>query len=154
MKGIIEKITIYPKKAEIGIEVTQGHLIENLGLEGDFHAKGGERQISLLFAENHNELMGQKEKGLCFSRYKENLFIKKLDGVKSGAELKPGGQLKHGTQLITGDIILEITAETKRCHEECPLYEQGKQCALTGLNLFAKVVKGGVIRTGDIITVQ
>ena len=143
MSGTIEEIKIYFVKGDAGTVLTEARFIENLGLEGDFHAKGGDRQISLLLAESRG-LSGEsqeEQKGLCFSRFKGNINIRGLppDAIKSGALLK------------SGEVTLEITGETKHCHEECALYEAGKHCKLAGLNLFAKVIKGGIVRVGDSI---
>ena len=139
MGGIIERIRFYPEKGSLGLEMTEGRLIEGLGLEGDFHAKGGERQISLLVAGEPGPVTEQKEKGLCHSRFKENINI-----IGLAPDL-----IRPGLRLEAGDAVLEITAETKHCHEECELFEAGKSCSLAGLNLFARVLKSGVIRTGD-----
>ena len=139
MEGIIEGIKVYSAKGENGKSQSEGRLIENLGLEGDFHATGGERQISLLFTGNSNKTDVLKEKGLCHTRFKENISIHGLapDAVLPGARLE------------SGEAVLEITGETKHCHEECVLFESGKTCSLAGQNLFAKVLKSGVIRAGD-----
>ena len=141
MNGTIVRIKIYPVKGEAGREVPEARLIENLGLEGDRHAKGGERQISLLCTES--VAPNQNEQGLCFSRFKENLSITSLEP----AAIKPGARLQ------AGEAVLQITGETKHCHEECGLYEAGKLCSLAGLNLFAKVAQSGVIRVGDVVAV-
>ena len=141
MKGIVGKIRIYPEKRAAGFELMEARLIEGHGLEGDCHAQGGERQISILFAESREMITSAKEKGLCFPRFNENITI---EGMSSS-------QFAPGTRLYAGDAILEISSETKRCHKECGLYknyEDGKNCPLAGINLFAKVVKGGLIRAG------
>ena len=142
MTGIIESIRLYPGKGEAGRELVEARLIENLGLEGDFHAKGGERQLSLILAETRDELMAQEERGLCFSRFKENITIR-------GPEPK---ELRPGSRFKAGEALLEISGENKRCHQECSLYEAGRQCPLAGKSLFARVLKSGIIRTGDRIT--
>jgi MOSC domain-containing protein YiiM len=143
MNGIIERIKVYPVKGEAGKEMPEARLIENLGLDGDRHAKGGERQISLLLSECRDQISTQNEQGLCFSRFRENISIRFLDP----AAIKPGIRLEAGE--AEQQVVLEITGETKHCHEECALYETGKFCPLSGLNLFAKVLKSGVIRVGD-----
>ena len=140
MSGIIERIRVYPEKGAPGTEVSEGRLIENRGLEGDFHATGGERQISLLFTEILDQLKDAKEKGLCFSRFRENITVRGI------------GAITHNERLAAGDAVLELSGENKHCHEECPLFQAGKRCPLSGASLFAKVLKGGVIRAGDSIT--
>ncbi|MDR0448655.1 MAG: hypothetical protein LBH07_08295 [Treponema sp.] len=141
--GIVNKIQVFTAKGEAGTEMAEARLVENLGIEGDFHAKGGKRQIALLFTEIRKHLRGSIEQGLCFSRYKENIAI---TGFTANI-------LTTGTRLLVGEAVLEVTGETKHCHEECTLYEAGKLCSLAGLNLFAMVIKSGIIRIGDRITV-
>ena len=143
MNGIIEKIRTYSAKGTAGIELAEAALIENLGLKGDFYARGGERQISILLSENDESQAEQKEKGLCSLRFKENIRIGEM----------PPDVLVPGTRLEAGEAVLEISGITKQCHEECILYKTGKRCRLAGLNLFAMVVKGGIIRIGDRINV-
>ena len=139
MNSIIECIRIYQVKGNTGIEKDEAHLIKNLGIDGDLHAIGGDRQISILAAETREKIAESKEKGLCFSRFKENFTIHGIDPRT----------LKPEVQLSAGDAIIEITGETKRCHKECSLYEAGKNCPLTGMSLFAKVIKSGIIRKND-----
>lgn len=142
VKGSIERIRIFPAKGEAGRELAEAMLIENQGLEGGFHAAGGKRQITLLGAETREELSAQKEKGICFSRFKENITIR---GLAPNA-------LQPGVYLAAGDAVIEMTDEVKRCHEECPLHAVGRRCPLAGKSLFAKVIKGGIIHVGDAIT--
>jgi len=145
MEGIIGKIKVYPEKGSKGVELSEGRLIENLGLEGDCHAKGGDRQISLLFTEcreNSSDSEPITEKGLCHDRFRENIAVK-YQAPFHAKHIAPGMFIEAGA------AVLEITRETKHCHEECNLYKAGKSCSLAARNLFARVVKGGVIRTGE-----
>jgi MOSC domain-containing protein YiiM len=140
MNGIIERIRIYPAKGSAGTELAEGRLIENFGLEGDFHAEESEKQVSLLSAQIR-ETADQKNNGLCFSRFQENLTVRcrELFGP--------------GNRLVAGEAVLEITADLKHCHKECNLYKAGKRCSLAGMNLFARVLKSGIVRIGDTIDV-
>ena len=142
MDGTVEKIRAYPAKGEAGKELNEGKFIENIGLEGDFHAKGGDRQISLYFYDPFDIVDGTLTKNktpLCHSRFNENITICGTDA----------SIIQSGMILSSGDVVLEITDETKRCHEECELFKAGETCSLAGLNLFARVVKGGIIQVGD-----
>jgi len=164
MWGVIERIRIFPEKGSAGVELAEGRLVEDSGLEGDFHAAAGEeRQISLLISGERKWLLEQKERGpkaqgpkvdgprvdgpkvqgLCLSRFKENICVQKL----------APDTLQPGVRLEAGEAVLEITGVTKHCYEECPLYQAGKSCSLAGRNLFAKVLKGGLIHPGDILTI-
>jgi MOSC domain-containing protein YiiM len=147
MHGKIEKIMAYSGKGDTGRELAEARLIENMGLEGDCHAKGGDRQITLAPAEtlrqlnnfpaNGHSVNGLKVRGLCSSRFKANISISGFNDMSAGQRLE------------AGEAILEITGETKRCYEDCPLHKEGKTCVLAGKNLFARVLKSGIIRPGD-----
>jgi MOSC domain-containing protein YiiM len=140
LEGTVEGIRVFPAKGKTGIEQNEGRFIENLGLEGDYHASGGERQISLSFFKRDIERMFAENKTpLCFIRFNENITIMGLDV----------SNIQSGTRLSSGDVVLEITEATKHCHEECELFKAGETCSLAGLNLFARVVKGGTIHVGD-----
>ena len=139
MKGVIEKIRAFPEKGKPGKDLAEGRFTENQGLEGDFHADRGDRQISLLFAEIRELLESSKEKGYCFSRFKENVSIR---GMSPAITMT-------GMRITAGEVILEITREVKNCHDECFIFKAGKRCPLAGQNLFARVAKGGIMRAGD-----
>jgi len=139
MTGTIEKISSYPEKGSAGIEMAKALLTRDLGLEGDFHSTGGDKQLSLLLAETLDQINGQKDKGLCLSRFRENIRIR---GMTPDV-------IRPGTRLEAGEAELEITGEIKRCYEECSLYQEGKRCPLAGTSLFARVLKSGFIRPGD-----
>ncbi|MCL1992676.1 MAG: hypothetical protein FWG66_07000 [Spirochaetes bacterium] len=130
-------ITRYPKEGGQREKLEIAHLIEDLGLEGDRHAEGGDFQISLLSREEQQWMSAQSEAGLCFKRYKENLLFDSI------AELAPGDKIK------VGDATLQISDTDKQCFENCPLFSRKEKCILTGRQLFAKVVKSGKIKTGD-----
>ena len=142
MIGTVEKIRYYPAKGKKGIELSIGNLIKHLGLEGDYHARGGERQISILFSEIRDKILSSAEQELCFTRFRENITI------------QGSGQIAPGMMLAIGEAVLEITGETKKCHEECSFYKKDGSCPLRDLNLFAKVVKSGFIRAGDRIEIK
>ena len=142
MCGIIERITIYPEKGAAGNEVSRAMLVKDTGLEGDYYARGGERQLSLRLTDSGDGGNGRRsgdpeEKGLCTSRFKENIAISGLEKVKPGM---------HYT---AGEAIIEISGENKHCYDECSLFRAGKTCSLAGKSLFAKVQESGLVRVGD-----
>jgi len=69
MSGIVEKIRIFPEKGVVGVELAEVKLIKNAGLEGDYHADGGERQISILFALGINYVKPPKKLYTSFEKY-------------------------------------------------------------------------------------
>ena len=139
MDCTVVKLTRYPAKGADGEPLVQARFIEGQGMEGDFHACGGQKQISLLTVEERTKMDAYAEPGLCFGRYRENIL---LDGISPDA-LVPGKKIK------TGGAVLEISDTGKRCFEECYLHRSGQSCFLAGRSLFARVICGGLVRTGD-----
>jgi MOSC domain-containing protein YiiM len=137
--GKVASLTRYAKKCEAGEMIQNAVLAADAGMEGDFHAQGGGQQISLLTVEARRWMNAQAVPGLCFRRYKENILFESL----------PASFLKAGTRLRTGEAIIEISDEGKHCFEECSLFNRGEPCVLAGQNLFAQVIKSGVVRVGD-----
>ena len=148
MDGIIGRIRIYPEKGSSGLELTEAKLTGNRGIQGDFHAGETDRQLSLRFSEIRGRPSAKEDKGLCISRFKENILICPSSSASKNDDLSWKVAVP-GTRLTAGEAILEISGETKHCYEECALYSKGKICSLAGQNLFAKVVESGLIRLGD-----
>ena len=136
--GKIVSLMRYPeKKAPAVVEETLTFK-KDFGVEGDHHADGGERQISLLTVQEKEWMKSQEVKGFCFKKYKENIL---LDGVSLS-------DCKQGDLLKCGDAVLELTSSIKSCHPElCSLVNEGK-CILAGSSRFAKVNCGGAICVG------
>jgi MOSC domain-containing protein YiiM len=138
-RGTVTRILRYREKGKPGEILDSVILREAYGMEGDFHAGGGDRELCLFSAEARRWMDGQAGAGLCFSRFKENITV-------GGLSLE---ELKAGDRLRAGEAALEISGETKHCHDGCPLFQEGKPCRLAGRSLFAKVVKTGRLRVGD-----
>lgn len=124
------------QKAEVG----EINLIKDLGVEGDFHAKGGERQISLLACESIHKM---KEKGLKLENgaFGENIITEGLDLLS----------LKIGQRLKIGEAEIEITKIGKECPKRCAIYYQTGDCIMPREGVFARVINSGRIKPGDII---
>ena len=124
--------------------VLNGILREDYGLIGDAHADcGTHRQISLLAIESINKMRGL---GLAVGPgdFAENLTTEGIDVVS----------LPVGTHISVGDkIILEISQIGKECHTGCAIYRQTGKCIMPKEGVFAKVIRGGLVRTGDTINV-
>jgi MOSC domain-containing protein YiiM len=62
--------------------------------------------------------------------------------------------LPLGTQLaLEQGVILEVTQIGKECHTACAIRRQVGYCIMPTEGIFAKVIKGGVVKTGDDIRV-
>ena len=138
----IKALTRYREKGGPGESLQQAEFITGIGMKGNFH-QGGDKQLCLLTAEIREWMHSQKQKGLCFARFKENVLI---EGV-------PGGILLPGTRLYIEGVVLQVSESRKRCHAECRHYKQGMRCRLSESAVFAAVERGGLIGVGDLVCV-
>lgn len=150
----IKKMYVYPEKGADSIQVEELVFLEGKGIRGDFHADGGERQISLLTEDKKRWMEEQKIKGFCFRKYKENILLE----VNSSSEAAENGKeitICSGDLLEMGEAVLEVTESLKTCHPElCRLAQTGKSCLLAGGHSFAKVRKGGIAETGMTVKIN
>ena len=120
--------------------VAEGILKEDYGLVGDAHADCcTHRQVSLLAMESIDKM---RELGFEVGPgdFAENL-------TTQGLEL---ASLPVGTRVSVGNnVLLEITQIGKQCHSGCAIYQQIGKCIMPKEGIFARVVRGGIIRTGD-----
>lgn len=137
-------VNISEKKKTPKRSVSEGRLIEDFGLEGDAHAGKWHRQISLLGVESIERARNGRTDGLCHGLFAENL-------TTEGIELF---SLPVGTKLRVGDgCVIEISQIGKECHDGCAIRELVGQCVMPREGVFARVLKGGIVRPGDELTV-
>lgn len=137
------KIIAVCKSKEKGTKkepVAEGFLREDYGLVGDAHAHDNtHRQVSLLSTESINKMRGLGS-DIGPGDFAENLTCEEIDLVS----------LSVGTRLSIGkEIILEITQIGKECHSGCAIYRQIGNCIMPKEGVFAKVIRGGLVRDGD-----
>jgi TatD DNase family protein len=140
--GKIVAVCISEKKGTAKINVGQAEMVENHGLKGDAHAGNWHRQVSLLSFE---KIEAFKKKGVLVKdgAFGENLIVE-------GIDLK---ELPIGTKLMVNNIELEVTQIGKECHSHCAIYEAVGDCIMPREGIFARVLKGGRIKSGDEIKV-
>lgn len=131
------------KKGEKKVNQDSAVLRENYGMEGDVHADGTHRQLSLLAVES----------------------IRSMRAL--GCDVRPGdfaenitteGVILHtlpvGTRFRIGhDIELELTQIGKECHSGCAIAKQVGSCVMPKEGIFCRILKGGVVKPGDSFTV-
>lgn len=130
-------------KGERKADVGQAELKEGFGLVGDAHGGDWHRQVSLLAIESINKM---RAAGLDVGPgdFAENLTTK-------GVNLY---SLPIGTRLRVGSsVLLEMTQIGKECHDRCAIYHQAGDCVMPREGVFAIVVKGGPVKTGDSVEV-
>lgn len=143
MKGSIVAVCVSPEKGGRKKNVGQGVLVEGFGLEGDGHGGDWHRQVSLLAMES---IASMQAKGLDV---KPGDFAENL--TTEGLELFT---LPVGTRLRIGeDVMLEVSQIGKVCHTRCAIYYQAGDCVMPREGIFAVVLKGGPVKTGDVVEV-
>ena len=135
----ITSLAVSKKKGTTKTTVDTATVIENHGFEGDAHAGDWHRQVSFLSQENIDE---QNEKGLdvSFGDFAENIASLGVDWKT----LPVGKKVKLGE-----DAVVEISQIGKTCHKKCAIYYKAGDCIMPKEGVFAKVVKGGVVKIGD-----
>lgn len=136
--GKVMAVCISEKRGTKKINVKEARLIEDYGILKDAHAGNWHRQISLL---SYDKVEAFRKKGAQVSdgAFGENLLVEGID-FKT---------LKTGTRLYCQDVILEMTQIGKECHSHCEIYKQIGDCIMPREGVFARVIKGGIIKAGD-----
>jgi MOSC domain-containing protein YiiM len=129
-----------PKTGMRKKNANEGILIENLGIQDDAHANSKtHRQVSFLAMESIKKM---QDLGLDVH---EGDFAENI--TTSGIDLLA---LPIGSKITIGDkTLLEISQHGKICHTPCAIYHQAGTCVMPKEGIFAKVLKGGTIKTGD-----
>jgi MOSC domain-containing protein YiiM len=141
--GIIHAVSVSGRKGVVKHNVPEAHLLVEHGLEGDAHAEGGIRQVSLLSLASIDKMvaMGAKVKPGDFA---ENLTVDGLEVMT----------LPVGTRLKVGaEVELEITQIGKTCHAGCAIRELVGDCVMPREGVFARVLHAGLVKVGDAIEV-
>lgn len=141
--GIIKGICISNERGTAKEQVSEAVLIENWGIEKDAHAGKWHRQVSLLSYEKIEEFKsrgGNVEPGA----FGENIIVE-------GYDLR---NIPVGSRFQCQEAILEVTQIGKECHTHCAIYHSVGDCIMPREGIFAKVIKGGLIKTGDAIELQ
>lgn len=123
-------------------EVRSANLLADYGMEGDAHAGGWHRQVSIL-AHEHIEYMRKKGLKLSPGAFGENLVI---DGVSVD-------EIGAGTHLRIGPALLQMTQVGKVCHARCAIFHKTGECIMPRKGLFAQVLEGGEIHPGMAVDV-
>ncbi len=133
------------KKGTKKESVAEGVLKENHGLLGDAHADCcTHRQVSLLAIESISKM-----RSLGFDvgpgDFAENLTTEGI-GLAS---------LPVGTRTSIGEeVILEVTQIGKECYTGCAIFRQIGKCIMPKEGVFARVIRGGLVKAGDQIRIE
>ena len=142
-QGVVRAVCISEKKGVEKHSVPEGHFLVNFGIEGDAHAGNWHRQVSLL-SYDKVEAFNQRGANVEDGAFGENLVVAGLD-FRS---------MPVGTRLYAGTVELEMTQIGKECHSHCAIYKRMGECIMPREGVFAKVLKEGVIRPGDVMRAE
>jgi MOSC domain-containing protein YiiM len=143
MEAKVVAVCISEKKGERKTPVAAVELRENHGIVGDAHAGDWHRQVSLLAMESIRKMQSL---GLSVDTgdFAENITTEGIDLVA----------LPIGARLAIGTTELEVTQIGKECHNRCAIYYQAGDCVMPKEGIFAKVIKGGMVKAGDEVRVK
>jgi MOSC domain-containing protein YiiM len=145
MTGIVISLNISAKKGVRKKPVAEVVVKTDYGIEGDAHASGEwHRQVSLLALESIRKMQGM---GLDVKPgdFAENITTEGLDLVS----------LPLGTKIRIGsDVSGEVSQIGKECHTRCAIYYQAGDCVMPKEGIFIKILEGGRIRKGDVVSID
>ena len=139
----IVSLSISKKKGTRKTTILEARLVENFGFEGDAHAGDWHRQVSFLASES---IEATRARGLdvTFGDFAENIATSGIDWLS----------VPVGTRFRLGeDALVEITQIGKECKKKCAIFYQAGDCIMPREGVFAKVLRGGVIRCDDAIEI-
>ncbi|MHB8708929.1 MAG: MOSC domain-containing protein [Desulfuromonadales bacterium] len=142
-QGHIIAVCTSANKGERKTDIGAGRLLKGFGLEGDAHGGDWHRQVSLLATESIAKMQAA---GLSVGPgdFAENLTTRGIDLC----------HLPIGTRLRVGaGALLEISQIGKICHERCAIFYQAGDCVMPREGIFAVVLEGGPVQSGDIVEI-
>ena len=168
--GKILAVCTSPEKGTVKRNTGSAELIAGHGLSGDAHAGQWHRQVSLLSYQKIEDFRGKFKAGedgtqdvkIEYGCFGENIVADGIDfrSLPVGTFLECGGaqqqqcaQLTQCSQL-TQCAVLKITQIGKECRSRCAIYNVMGDCIMPREGVFARVIRGGVIRTGDEINIR
>lgn len=140
--GIIKAICISENRGTQKHTVEEARFLEDYGIENDAHAGKWHRQVSLLSLDKI-EAFRAKGARITDGAFGENMIVEGFDFRN----------LPVGTLFQCGEVILEMTQIGKECHSHCEIYQRMGECIMPTEGVFAKVIHGGIVRTGDEIDI-
>ncbi len=140
----IESICISEDKGQRKRPVATATFVAGHGIQGDAHAAAWHRQISLLAAEDIQQVRRDKLPDLAPGDFAENVILSGIDLESLGL----GSRLRLGL-----DVDISITQIGKACHSPCQIQRLTGDCIMPRRGLFARVQIGGTASAGDTVEI-
>jgi TatD DNase family protein len=136
--GKVLAVCLSEKKGVAKHNVGKAEFITEHGIKDDAHAGLWHRQVSLL---SHQKIENFRARGAEVEdgAFGENLVV---EGIDFSA-------LPVGSRFRCGNVLLEMTQIGKECHQHCAIFERMGECIMPREGVFARVLEGGFIGTGD-----
>lgn len=142
MKAGVVAVCLSKNKGERKTPVEAVELRVGHGIVGDAHAGEWHRQVSLL-AEESIDKMRRQGLSVGAGDFAENITTR-------GVDLPT---LPVGMKVSVGEALIEITQIGKECHTRCAIYRLAGDCVMPKEGVFARVLRGGVVKPGDALTI-
>lgn len=139
VEGKVTHLFLGVARGEPMAAVAAAEALEGRGLAGCRHAKkpgGGKRQVLLMDAKHPPDL------GLAYGQLKENIVVEGLD-----LEALPPGQ-----RIAVGGAVVELTEACVPCQKLNQIRPTMLKEAWGRRGQLARVLKGGPIALGDVVT--
>ena len=135
----IAAVSTSARKGEKKVNRPEINLVAGYGVEGDAHADGTHRQLSLLALEDI-EYMRSMGADVHPGDFAENITTEGVELFSCPVGTKFG---------IGSDIELVLTQIGKECHQGCAIRKQVGDCIMPRRGVFCRILKGGTVRPGD-----
>lgn len=142
--GKVENLFVRPARIEAVKGLDKVTAVTNVGLEGDHYQNpGGNRQVTLIQAEHLEvlaSLLGLNK--VLPELTRRNIVVREINLLS----------LK-GKRFYVGQALLEYSGECHPCSRMERSFGPGGYNAMRGHGgITAKVVRGGIIKVGDVVT--
>ena len=142
--GIVDDLLVYRLADRYLLVVNAANIAKDFSwleshLDGDVKLVDRSGQVSLLASESIATAQAQ---GLQVGPgdFAENITTEGIELVS----------LAVGTRIRVGEeVLLEIAQIGKECHTGCAIFRQVGKCIMPKEGVFARVVHGGLVRSGD-----
>jgi molybdopterin adenylyltransferase len=139
---VVRSVNISEKKGTIKLPVDRIKL-DFHGVQGDAHAGSWHRQVSLLGTESIDKFSEEAGRKITFGEFAENI-------TTEGALLY---DMRPFDRLVGEHVELEVTQIGKKCHgDNCSIFREVGNCVMPKEGIFARVLKGGHVQKGDVLT--
>jgi len=139
---VVKSVNISEKKGTIKLPVDRIKL-DFHGVQGDAHAGSWHRQVSLLGTESIDKFSEEAGRKITFGEFAENI-------TTEGALLY---EMRPFDRLVGEHVELEVTQIGKKCHgDNCSIFREVGNCVMPKEGIFARVLKGGHVQKGDVLT--